>query len=94
MTGHAPHLTVTGLSAGLHAVLQLPDEATESDEDRALDAARRQGLALDALSGYRHPAATAPPRHGLVVGYAAPTDGAFPAALEALRRALTRGAGG
>ncbi|MFJ6786511.1 MocR-like pyridoxine biosynthesis transcription factor PdxR [Streptomyces angustmyceticus] len=90
---HAPHLTVTGLSAGLHAVLQLPDGATESDEHRALDAARRQGLALDALSGYRHPATTAPPRHGLVVGYAAPTDGAFPAALEALRRALARGAG-
>ncbi|MFK0262019.1 PLP-dependent aminotransferase family protein [Streptomyces angustmyceticus] len=93
VTGHAPHLTVTGLSAGLHTVLQLPHDATESDEHRALDAARRQGLALDGLSGYRHPATTTPPRHGLVVGYAAPTDGAFPAALEALRRALARGAG-
>jgi len=93
VTGHAPHLTVTGLSAGLHTVLQLPHDATESDEHRALDAARRQGLALDGLSGYRHPATTTPPRHGLVIGYAAPTDGAFPAALEALRRALARGAG-
>ncbi|WP_336051228.1 aminotransferase class I/II-fold pyridoxal phosphate-dependent enzyme, partial [Streptomyces sp. CA2R101] len=85
---HAPHLTVTGISAGLHAVLQLPDGAAESDEHTALRAARRQGLALDGLSGYRHPAATMPPRHGLVIGYATPTDSAFPGALEALRRAL------
>ncbi|MFC9234633.1 PLP-dependent aminotransferase family protein [Streptomyces decoyicus] len=85
---HAPHLTVTGISAGLHAVLQLPDGSAESDERTALRAARWQGLALDGLSGYRHPATTMPPRHGLVVGYATPTDSAFPSALEALCRAL------
>ncbi|MGW7246167.1 MocR-like pyridoxine biosynthesis transcription factor PdxR [Streptomyces decoyicus] len=88
VTTHAPHLTVTGISAGLHAVLQLPDGSAESDERTALRAARWQGLALDGLSGYRHPAATMPPRHGLVIGYATPTDSAFPSALEALCRAL------
>ncbi|WP_148590453.1 PLP-dependent aminotransferase family protein, partial [Streptomyces sp. WAC01526] len=85
---HAPHLTVTGIAAGLHAVLQLPDGSGESDERAALRAARWQGLALDGLSGYRHPEATMAPRHGLVVGYATPSDSAFPSALEALCRAL------
>ncbi|MGW2009242.1 MocR-like pyridoxine biosynthesis transcription factor PdxR [Streptomyces nigrescens] len=85
---HAPHLTVTGIAAGLHAVLQLPDGSGESDERAALRAARWQGLALDGLSGYRHPEATMAPRHGLVVGYATPSDSAFPGALEALCRAL------
>ncbi|WP_327224939.1 PLP-dependent aminotransferase family protein [Streptomyces platensis] len=88
VTDHAPHLTVTGIAAGLHAVLQLPDGAGESDEQAALRAARWQGLALDGLSGYRHPEATMTPHHGLVVGYATPSDSAFPAALEALCRAL------
>ncbi|MFJ9854600.1 PLP-dependent aminotransferase family protein [Streptomyces sp. NPDC101150] len=88
ITGHAPHLTVTGIAAGLHAVVQLPSGATHSDESTALRAAQWQGLALDGLSDYRHPAATMPPRHGLVVGYATPSDHAFPGALEALCRAL------
>ncbi|MEU8996743.1 PLP-dependent aminotransferase family protein [Streptomyces caniferus] len=88
VTTHAPHLTVTGISAGLHAVLQLPDGTAASDEHTALRAARWQGLALDGLSDYRHPATTTPPRHGLVVGYATPTDSAYSGALEALCRAL------
>ncbi|MGW3008475.1 MocR-like pyridoxine biosynthesis transcription factor PdxR [Streptomyces sp. NPDC001219] len=88
---HAPHLTVTGIAAGLHAVLQLPDGSGEPDEQAALRAARWQGLALDGLSAYRHPEATMPPHHGLVVGYATPSDSAFPGALEALCRALPPG---
>ncbi|TJZ53033.1 PLP-dependent aminotransferase family protein [Streptomyces piniterrae] len=92
VTAQAPHLTVTGIAAGLHAVLQLPDDATSSDEQAALRAARWQGLALDALSGYRHPAATMPPRHGLVIGYATPSEHAYPGALAALCRALPPGA--
>ncbi|UKY52277.1 PLP-dependent aminotransferase family protein [Streptomyces inhibens] len=92
VTAQAPHLTVTGISAGLHAVLQLPHDATESDEGTALRAAHWQGLALDALTDYRHPDATMPPRHGLVIGYATPSDSAFPAALETLCRALPPGA--
>ncbi|WP_407287691.1 PLP-dependent aminotransferase family protein [Streptomyces sp. BP-8] len=91
VTGQAPHLGVTGIAAGLHAVLQLPAGSTEADERAALRAARFQGLALDVLSDYRHPAATMPPRHGLVVGYATPADSAFPGALQALCRALPPG---
>ncbi|MEU9500230.1 PLP-dependent aminotransferase family protein [Streptomyces sp. NPDC048196] len=91
VAGHAPQLRVTGIAAGLHAVLQLPDGSGASDERAALRAARWQGLALDGLSEYRHPDAPDRPRHGLVVGYATPSESAFPAALAALCRALPPG---
>ncbi|MFD8690634.1 PLP-dependent aminotransferase family protein [Streptomyces sp. NPDC059651] len=81
---HAPHITPTGIAAGLHAVLRLPPGTEQS----TVKAAAWQGLALDGLDGFRHPAATATAPDGLVVGYAAPPDHAFTAALEALCRAL------
>ncbi|KAA6214417.1 PLP-dependent aminotransferase family protein [Streptomyces albofaciens JCM 4342] len=84
----APHITVSGIAAGLHAVLELPAQDGEQGEEAALRAARWQGLALDGLTTYRHPDATGPARHGLVVGYATPPEHAFGAALEALCRAL------
>jgi GntR family transcriptional regulator / MocR family aminotransferase len=80
----APHIRVSGIAAGLHAVLELPADT----EDAALRAARRQGLALDGLRPYRHPASPMPPRDGLVIGYGTPPDHAFPAALDALCLAL------
>ncbi|KOT58150.1 MULTISPECIES: MocR-like pyridoxine biosynthesis transcription factor PdxR [Streptomyces] len=88
LAGSAPHITVSGIAAGLHAVLELPAQAGEQAEEAALRAARWQGLALDGLTTYRHPDATGPTRHGLVVGYATPPEHAFGAALEALCRAL------
>ncbi|WP_030678191.1 PLP-dependent aminotransferase family protein [Streptomyces rimosus] len=88
----APHIAVSGIAAGLHAVLELPAQDGEQDgergEEAALRAARWQGLALDGLTAYRHPEATGPARHGLVVGYATPPEHAFGTALEALCRAL------
>ncbi|WP_432038249.1 PLP-dependent aminotransferase family protein [Streptomyces cucumeris] len=80
----APHIRVSGIAAGLHAVLELPPGTERS----AVQAASWQGLALDGLAGYRHPDATTPPLEGLVVGYATPPEHAFPAALDALCRAL------
>ncbi|SCD74415.1 PLP-dependent aminotransferase family protein [Streptomyces sp. DvalAA-19] len=80
----APHIKVSGVAAGLHAVLELPDNT----EELALHAARRQGLALDGLHAYRHPDSTVPPRDGLVIGYGTPPDHAFAAALDALCLAL------
>ncbi|GAA3681443.1 PLP-dependent aminotransferase family protein [Nonomuraea antimicrobica] len=80
----APHIEVSGIAAGLHAVLELP----EHTEDATLRAARRQGLALDGLRPYRHPDSTMPPRDGLVIGYGTPPDHAFAAALDALCLAL------
>ncbi|ROO84436.1 GntR family transcriptional regulator/MocR family aminotransferase [Actinocorallia herbida] len=81
---HAPHIRVTGIAAGLHAVLTLPP----GTEPAALSAARRQRLAVDGLSAYRHPESTMPPGDGLVVGYGTPPEHSFAAALHALCLAL------
>ncbi|MEO3972624.1 PLP-dependent aminotransferase family protein [Streptomyces sp. CAU 1734] len=81
---HAPHVAVTGAAAGLQAVLRLPADT----ETTAVRAAAWQGLALDGLGAFRHPAAGQPASDGLVVGYAAPPEHAYGAALEALCRAL------
>ncbi|OXM67627.1 PLP-dependent aminotransferase family protein [Amycolatopsis vastitatis] len=80
----APHVVPTGIAAGLHAVLRLPPGTEES----ARKAAAWQGLALDGLAAFRHPAATMSTMDGLVVGYATPSEHAYPAALDTLCRAL------
>ncbi|MGK3204602.1 PLP-dependent aminotransferase family protein [Amycolatopsis sp. MEPSY49] len=80
----APHVVPTGIAAGLHAVLRLPPGTEQS----AVKAAAWQGLALDGLAAFRHPASTMSTMDGLVVGYATPPEHAYPAALDALCRAL------
>ncbi|WP_166020804.1 PLP-dependent aminotransferase family protein [Streptomyces chilikensis] len=80
----APHVTVTGIAAGLHAVLRLPP----GTEASVVKAASWQGIALDGLAGFRHPRAAVPAGDGLVIGYATPAEHAYRAALEALLRAL------
>ncbi|MET8401032.1 PLP-dependent aminotransferase family protein [Streptomyces sp900116325] len=89
LAAHAPHITPTGIAAGLHAVLRLPSGTERS----TVKAAAWQGLGLDPLADFRHPAATMPAEDGLVVGYATPPDHAYGAALEALCRALPPPAG-
>jgi GntR family transcriptional regulator/MocR family aminotransferase len=85
---HAPHVRVTGIAAGLHAVLRLPPDATPEPE--LLTRARAAGLALNGLAWHRAtPAATAAPP-SLVIGYATPPDHAFPAAVQALCELLRR----
>ncbi|MGV9453374.1 MocR-like pyridoxine biosynthesis transcription factor PdxR [Streptomyces sp. NPDC003635] len=79
----APHIEVTGVAAGLHAVLRLPPGTEEATVARAGEL----GLALDGLAGFRHPQAAqaaVPVRDGLVVGYATPSEHAYAAALDAL----------
>jgi GntR family transcriptional regulator/MocR family aminotransferase len=78
----APHIRVTGLAAGLHALLELPTGTEQS----VVKAATWQGLALDGLTAFRHPAATMPAVDGLVVGYVTPPDHAYRAAVDALCR--------
>ncbi|MFF0293948.1 PLP-dependent aminotransferase family protein [Kitasatospora sp. NPDC004614] len=84
LADRAPDIRVSGIAAGLHAVLELP----EHTEPLALGTARRLGLALEGLRPYRHPDSTMPPRDGLVIGYGTPPDHAFPAALDALCQAF------
>ncbi|MFH8406749.1 PLP-dependent aminotransferase family protein [Streptomyces sp. NPDC018019] len=83
-----PHIRVSGIAAGLHAVLELPPGTEQS----VIQAARWQGLALEGLSTFGHPATPegggGTPRDGLVVTYGRPPDHAFAGALEALLRVL------
>ena len=80
----APDVHVTGIAAGLHAVLRLPP----GTEQTVVQAATWQGLAVLGLSRFRHPDADATPGDGLVVGYGTPPDHAWTGTLEALCRAL------
>ncbi|WP_078868517.1 PLP-dependent aminotransferase family protein [Streptomyces sp. NRRL B-1347] len=80
----APEVRVTGIAAGLHAVLELPP----GTEQVVVQSASWQRLAVQGLSRFRHPDAVTAPRDALVVGYGTPTDHTWPAALEALCRSL------
>ncbi|MFJ8301659.1 PLP-dependent aminotransferase family protein [Streptomyces sp. NPDC094447] len=78
----APAVRVTGIAAGLHAVLELPP----GTERAALAATARRGVAVEGLDLYRHPDAPHPgvAGDGLVVGYATPPERLYEPALEAL----------
>ncbi|MFF9348155.1 PLP-dependent aminotransferase family protein [Streptomyces sp. NPDC014734] len=80
----APGIRISGIAAGLHAVLELPD----GGEASALRAAAWQGLAVEGLARFRHPDAE-PGRDALVIGYGTPTDSAWAGALNALTRVLS-----
>ncbi|MER5504363.1 PLP-dependent aminotransferase family protein [Streptomyces sp. NPDC002766] len=84
LAAQAPHVEVSGVAAGLHAVLRLPPGTERS----AVKAAAWQGVALDGLAGFRHPETDMEAADGLVVGYATPAEHAYEAALEALCRGL------
>ncbi|WP_460354954.1 MocR-like pyridoxine biosynthesis transcription factor PdxR [Mycobacterium sp. ZZG] len=80
------HVEVGGLAAGVNLLVTLPDGAEPEVLRRAGDA----GIAVSGLSLMRHPLAGPGlrERDGLVVGFAAPADYAFPAAVEALCEVL------
>ncbi|MFE1437998.1 PLP-dependent aminotransferase family protein [Streptomyces sp. NPDC058739] len=80
----APQVTVTGIAAGLHAVLRLPPGTERS----VLRAAAWHGLAVHGLSFHRHPAAAGEAPDALVIGYGTPPDHAWAGTLDALCAAL------
>jgi GntR family transcriptional regulator/MocR family aminotransferase len=92
LTERVPEVRVTGIAAGLHAVVELPP----GTEGAALTAAERHGVAVEGLSGYRHPDAVGrgvredgvDGPDGLVVGYATPPERLYGGALDALCNAL------
>ncbi|MFJ7956827.1 PLP-dependent aminotransferase family protein [Streptomyces sp. NPDC096319] len=76
---HSPGTRVSGIAAGLHAVLALPP----GTEQATLRAAAWRGLAVQGVNQFRRP--TVPPTlDGLVVGYATPPDSGWQGALTAL----------
>lgn len=79
----APEIRVSGIAAGLHAVLELPP----GTEHSVIQAAAWHGLAVEGVSRFRHKDAPRG-RDALVVGYATPADSSWAGALDALCRAL------
>ncbi|MGW4165116.1 MocR-like pyridoxine biosynthesis transcription factor PdxR [Streptomyces sp. NPDC004788] len=79
----SPGTRVSGIAAGLHAVLELP----EGTEAATVSSAAFQGLAVMGINRFRHPD-TPVTKDALVVGYGTPTDSAWTGALEALCRVL------
>jgi len=77
-------LQVSGISAGLHAVVEFSRTARECE---LLARAAGRGLALHGLETYRAPAA-ARDRTGLVIGYARPPEHAYTTALARLAAVL------
>jgi GntR family transcriptional regulator/MocR family aminotransferase len=77
---------LSGLSAGLHLLLLLPDDT----EHEVLRRASEAGIALSGLSRLRHPQAATdvPTADGVVVNFGAPAEHAFGAAIDALCEVL------
>jgi GntR family transcriptional regulator / MocR family aminotransferase len=72
-----------GISAGLHATIQLPPDGP--GEAEVLAAAAARDLALTGLAAHRHqPGGPA----GLVIGYARPPQHAYPTAVDLLAQVL------
>ena len=71
---------ISGLAAGVNVLLTLP----EGSEHEVLRRAGEAGIALQGLSRMRHPLAEVPNRDGIIIGFAAPAEHAFAAAVEAL----------
>jgi GntR family transcriptional regulator/MocR family aminotransferase len=80
----APGIHVTGMAAGLQAVLELP----RGTERSVVEAAARQGLAVSGMTEFRHEIEGCdwrlPELDALVVNYAAPSGSAWSGALDVL----------
>lgn len=69
---------VTGISAGLHALITLPDSVAEAE---VIAAAAKRGLRLMGLTEHWH---GTPAGSGIVAGYGTPPERLYPAALTTL----------
>ena len=76
----APHIGTMGISAGLQAVLTLPEDT----EDAVLARAGEVGIALEGLAWFRHPNTRDDIGDGVLAGFAAPSDNSYAAAVDAL----------
>ncbi|MEU6550728.1 PLP-dependent aminotransferase family protein [Streptomyces sp. NPDC046915] len=75
---------VRGIAAGLHALVEVADEA------ETLSRAEAEGLAVGHLGGHWHSPGEGRPQ-GLVIGYGTPRERAYPEALEVLAKVLDAG---
>jgi GntR family transcriptional regulator/MocR family aminotransferase len=80
----APEVSISGVAAGLHAVLELPHGW---DESAVVAAAAERGLAVDGMTRFEAPPSSRRP--ALVVGFGTPPDHAFSAAVARLCAVLS-----
>jgi GntR family transcriptional regulator/MocR family aminotransferase len=82
LAAFAPAVSISGLSAGLHLLLVLPDGA----EHELLRRAAEAGIGMVGLSRLRHPLAgpDIPRPDGVVVNFGTPAEHAFAGAVDAL----------
>jgi GntR family transcriptional regulator/MocR family aminotransferase len=85
----APRARVSGIAAGLHALVDLPPGLSE---DHVVARARERGLAVTGLATFNH--GSPRPRPALVVGYARPPEHAFTGAVARLTAVLAEEPGG
>ncbi|NBE54757.1 MocR-like pyridoxine biosynthesis transcription factor PdxR [Streptomyces boluensis] len=84
LAARVPRVRVSGIAAGLHAVLELP----AGTEQSTIRAAAWHGLNVLGLSRFRHPDVPGEGRDALVIGYGTPPDHAWSGALDTLCDAL------
>ena len=82
LAGHIPEARVGGISAGLHATVELPDGF---DERAIIAAAARRGVALEAMGGHRF-AVEGPPT--LLLGYGQASEATIRVGVRALAAAM------
>jgi GntR family transcriptional regulator / MocR family aminotransferase len=78
-----PTARVTGIAAGLHALVRLPSGVREAEVEAR---AARHGLAVEGLGAYADPGSRHPP--ALVIGYATPPSHAYSGAVARLLATL------
>jgi GntR family transcriptional regulator/MocR family aminotransferase len=81
---NAPHVTVRGIAAGLHAVAELP---LETDEAAVVAAARERSVGAYGMADYRFPGTSGPP--ALVLGYGGLGERAIEAGVRLLALAIS-----
>ena len=79
----APQAQVSGIAAGLHALVDLPPGCSEAD---VIARAGERGLGITGLASFDH--GSTHHRQALVVGYAKPPEHAFTAAVARLTAVL------
>lgn len=82
LAARAPGVTVAGISAGLHVLLDVPGDAQDM-----VDRAARQGLGITTLDRYSFHRGMSD-RQALIVGYGTPPDHSYSGALDLLCQVL------
>ncbi len=85
LADQVPAVTLHGIAAGLHTVIDLPDDGPTENE--VVEHLAGDGVAVHGLAGYHHRAG-ARSRPALVVGFASPAEHAFAVGARALASSL------